>query len=133
MLRQVTDPTPHTSAAERRRWLAMPFIALGVAMIIVDATIVNVAVPSIIRTLHLTATTAEWLNSIYALVFAALLISAGRLGDRWGRRRLFLIGTIVFVAASLVAATAGSGSVLILGRLLQGIGGRWSCRPPSRA
>ena len=121
-MHRVSDPVPTPTPASRR-WLAMPFIALGVAMIIVDATIVNVAVPSIIRTLHLTATTAEWLNSIYALVFAALLIPAGRLGDRWGRRRLFLLGTIVFVAASLVAATAGSGSVLVLGRFLQGIGG----------
>ena len=108
---------------DRRRWLAMPFIALGVAMIIVDATIVNVAVPTIIRELHVTATTAEWTNSIYSLVFASLLITLGRVGDMFGRRRLFLAGTVVFVAASLVAATAGSGAILILGRFLQGIGG----------
>ncbi len=101
----------------------MPFIAMGVAMIIVDATIVNVAVPTIIRELHLTATEAEWLNSIYSLVFAALLITLGHVGDRWGRRRLFLTGVVVFVGASLVAATAPTGSVLILGRFLQGIGG----------
>lgn len=101
----------------------MPFIALGVAMIIVDATIVNVAVPTIIRELHVTATTAEWTNSIYALVFASLLITLGRIGDMVGRRRLFLSGTVVFVAASLVAATASSGGILILGRFLQGIGG----------
>jgi len=108
---------------DRRRWLAMPFIALGVAMIIVDATIVNVAVPTIIRELHVTATTAEWTNSIYSLVFASLLITLGRVGDMFGRRRLFLAGTVVFVAASLVAATAGSGGMLIFGRFLQGIGG----------
>lgn len=110
------DPT-------RRRWVAMPFIAIGVAMIIVDATIVNVAVPVIIRTLHISETDAEWLNSIYSLVFAALLITFGQMGDRWGRRRLFLLGTAVFVAASLVSATAGNGAVLILGRALQGFGG----------
>ncbi len=118
----VTTPL-ETPIPNPRRWLAMPFIALGVAMIIVDATIVNVAVPSIIRSLHLSATSAEWLNSIYSLVFAALLISAGRAGDRWGRRRLFLLGTVVFVGASLVAALAPSGEILILGRFLQGIGG----------
>ena len=101
----------------------MPFVALGVAMIIVDATIVNVAVPTIIRELHVTARTAEWFNTIYALVFASLLITLGHTGDVWGRRRLFLTGTVVFVAASLVAAAAPSGSVLILGRFLQGIGG----------
>ena len=101
----------------------MPFIALGVAMIIIDATIVNVAIPTIIRDLHVTAATAEWVNSIYALVFAALLITLGRVGDMFGRRRLFRIGTFWFVAASLVAATASSGGVLIFGRFLQGIGG----------
>lgn len=106
-----------------RRWLAMPFIALGVAMIIIDATIVNVAVPTIIRDLHVTAATAEWVNSIYALVFAALLITLGRVGDMFGRRRLFRVGTIWFVLASVVAATASSGAMLIFGRFLQGIGG----------
>ena len=89
----------------------MPFIALGVAMIIVDATIVNVSVPTIIRELHVSATTAEWFNTIYALVFASLLITLGHTGDVWGRRRLFLIGTVIFVAASLVAATAPSGRI----------------------
>ena len=112
-----------TTIPERKRWIAMPFIALGVAMIIVDATIVNVAIPTIIRELHITAATAEWTNSIYSLVFASLLITLGRIGDMVGRRRLFFAGTVVFVVASLVAATAGSGGVLIFGRFLQGIGG----------
>jgi MFS family permease len=111
------------SAQGRRRWLAMPFIALGVAMIIVDATIVNVAIPSIIRDLHTSVATAEWVNSIYSLVFAALLITLGRLGDMFGRRRLFRLGTIWFVLASVVAATAPSSGILIFGRFLQGIGG----------
>ena len=101
----------------------MPFIALGVAMIIVDATIVNVAIPTIIRDLHTTASSAEWWNSIYSLVFASLLITLGRVGDMVGRRRLFAIGTVWFIAASLVAATAGSASMLTFGRFLQGIGG----------
>ena len=108
---------------DRRRWLAMPFIALGVAMIIVDATIVNVAVPTIIRDLNTTAVAAEWVNSIYSLVFAALLITLGRLGDMFGRRLLFTVGTVWFVAASVVAATASSSGILIFGRFLQGIGG----------
>lgn len=115
--------TANETQQGRRRWLAMPFIALGVAMIIVDATIVNVAIPSIIRDLHTTAATAEWVNSIYSLVFAALLITLGRLGDMFGRRRLFMLGTIWFVVASIVAATAPSSAILILGRFLQGIGG----------
>lgn len=108
---------------ERGRWTPMPFIALGVAMIIVDATIVNVAIPSIIRDIGISVTDAEWVNSIYSLVFASLLLTTGRVGDIVGRRRLFVLGTVVFVAASLVAALAPSAGVLILGRLLQGVGG----------
>jgi len=111
------------AGSDRRRWVAMPFIALGVAMIIIDATIVNVAIPTIIRDLHTTAATAEWINSIYSLVFAALLITLGRVGDMFGRRRLFRVGTIWFVLASVVAATASSSAMLIFGRFLQGIGG----------
>jgi EmrB/QacA subfamily drug resistance transporter len=105
------------------KWRAMPFIALGVSMIIVDGTIVNVAIPSIIKDIGLTTTDAEWVNSIYALVFAALLLTTGRLGDIFGRRKMFLLGTIIFVLASGVAAVAPNPGVLILGRFLQGIGG----------
>ena len=107
----------------RSKWLPMPFVALGVSMIIVDATIVNVAVPTIITDLHVSANTSEWFNSIYSLVFASLLISLGHLGDVWGRRRLFALGTVVFVAASVLAAMAPNGGALIVARLLQGIGG----------
>ena len=66
-----------------RKWLPMPFVALGVSMIIVDATIVNVAIPTIISELHVTASTTEWFNSMYSLVFAALLITLGHTGDVW--------------------------------------------------
>ena len=92
-------------------------------MIIVDATIVNVAIPSIIRELRIGITQAEWANSIYALVFAALLISVGRIGDVTGRRRVFVWGLLVFLAASVITALAPSGTVLLTGRCLQGVGG----------
>jgi EmrB/QacA subfamily drug resistance transporter len=104
----------------------MPFIALGVAMIIVDATIVNVAIPSIQLDIGLTIPDAEWVTSIYSLVFASLLLTTGRVGDIVGRRRLFVLGVVVFMLASLVAASShwlDSVPVLILGRVLQGIGG----------
>jgi len=74
-------------ASARGRWLGLSMLSVGVAMIIVDATIVNVAVPSIIRDLKIDSTTAEWINTTYALVFAALLITLGRIGDVLGRRR----------------------------------------------
>lgn len=105
------------------KWRPMPFIALGVAMIIVDATIVNVAIPSMIEDIGLTTTDAEWVSSIYSLVFASLLLLTGRLGDLFGRRKLFAIGTVIFVLASLVAAAAPGPPMLIFARLLQGIGG----------
>ena len=101
----------------------MPFIALGVALIIVDSTIVNVAIPSIIRDIGITTTDAEWVNSVYALVFASLVLLTGRLGDLYGRKRLFLIGTLTFVLASLAAATAESAGWLIAARVVQGVGG----------
>jgi EmrB/QacA subfamily drug resistance transporter len=98
-------------------------LSVGVAMIIVDATIVNVAVPQIIRDLDLDSTQAEWINTIYALVFASLLVTLGRLGDVYGRRRLYLMGLSLFIAASVLAGLSPNGDVLILARVLQGIGG----------
>lgn len=108
---------------DKLRWAAMPFIALGLAMIIVDSTILNVAIPVIIKSLHISEVTAEWLNSTYSLVFAALLITFGFAGDRVGRKKMFMLGTSIFVLASLISATAPNGSILIFGRAVQGIGG----------
>jgi EmrB/QacA subfamily drug resistance transporter len=101
----------------------MLFIGLGTALIIMDATIVNVSLPSIIRELDINSIDAEWVNAIYSLVFAALLIVAGRLGDRVGRRLMFVSGAVVFGIASIVAARTGSGEALIAARALQGVGG----------
>jgi len=98
-------------------------LSLGVAMIIVDATIVNVAVPSIARDLGLSGTGTEWVNSIYALVFAAFLVTMGRFGDRIGRRKMYLGGLGLFLFASVLAGFAPSGEALIAARVLQGLGG----------
>ena len=110
-------------APDRSRWLGLVTISLAVAVIIADATIVNVAIPSIIGDLGISTTQAEWITSVYSLVFAALLITVGRLGDLYGRRRLLLVGTLVFVAASVGCALAGSGGALIAARIAQGVGG----------
>lgn len=107
----------------RARWIGLVGISLGVAMIIVDVTIINVAVPQIIRDLDITSTDAQWVQEAYTLVFAALLLVAGGLADRWGRRRMFLTGVVVFAVASVLAALAPSGELLIGARLLQGVGG----------
>jgi EmrB/QacA subfamily drug resistance transporter len=114
---------PAMDTAGRGRWIGLAMLSIGVAMIIVDATIVNVAVPSIIKDLKLNSTTAEWINTVYSLVFAALLITLGRIGDVWGRRRLYLIGLVVFGAASMLAGAAPTGELLIAARVLQGVGG----------
>jgi len=114
-------PAAAAGPGSRRRWLGLFFIALGVAMIIVDATIVNVAVPQIIRDLGITSSDAQWVQEVYTLVFAALLLVWGRLADRYGRRRLFVTGAAAFAAASVLAALARSGPELIGSRVLQGI------------
>lgn len=106
----------------RRRWLGMVIISLGVSLIIIDATIVGVLMPRMVTDLNLRTTDAEWVTSIYSLVFAAFLISFGRAGDLFGRRRLFILGTVVFMVASVLAALAHSGPELIGARVIQGIG-----------
>ncbi len=116
--------TDHASdRAGRRRWFGLFFISLGVALIIVDSTIVNVAIPSIIDDISLTSSGAQWVQEIYTLVFAALLLVWGRLADQWGRRRLFIVGVVIFAGSSVLAAMAGTGTLLIAARAVQGIGG----------
>lgn len=107
----------------RTRWLGLAALSLGVAMIIVDATIVNVAIPAVVKDLGLDSTEAEWVNTTYALVFAALLVTLGRVGDLVGRRITYVLGAAVFAVASMLAGIAPSGGLLIAARLLQGLGG----------
>lgn len=107
----------------RGRWWGLFAISLGVATIIVDVTIVNVAVPAILADLGVSSAGAQWVQEAYTLVFASLLLVVGRVADRTGRRRMFVVGVLVFVAASLLAASAGSGAELIGARVLQGLGG----------
>ena len=114
---------PVSATDPRRRWLGLAMLSVGVAMIIVDATIVNVAVPSIARDLGLSGTGTQWVNTIYALVFAAFLVTLGRIGDQAGRRRTYVAGLILFLIASALAGFAPSGEALIGARFLQGLGG----------
>ena len=106
-----------------RRWLGLVFISIAVSLIIVDSTIVNVAIPSIVDDLGLTSTQVQWVQEAYTLVFAALLLVFGSLADRFGRRRMLLIGVVIFSLSSVACAFAPSGEVLILARLVQGVGG----------
>jgi EmrB/QacA subfamily drug resistance transporter len=106
----------------KSHWLPLVAVAFGVSLIIMDATVVNVALPVIINDLHLNATQAEWMNAVYSLMFAALLITFGKLGDLYGRRKMFLHGMVIFVLASAAAGLSMSGMQLIGARLLQGVG-----------
>src|SRR3954447_2073239 len=112
---------PDTSG--RRRWAGLVFISVAVALIIVDSTIVNVAIPSIVDDLGITSTQVQWVQESYTLVFAALLLVFGTLADRFGRRRMLLIGITIFSLASIAAALAPTGELLILARVVQGVGG----------
>lgn len=107
----------------RTRWLGLVFISVAVALIIVDSTIVNVAIPSIVKELKVDSTGVQWIQESYTLVFASLLLVFGTLADRFGRRRILLIGVAVFTLASVAAALAPTGAFLVGSRLVQGVGG----------
>jgi EmrB/QacA subfamily drug resistance transporter len=111
------------SGPSRRRWAALVFISIAVSLIIVDSTIVNVAVPSIVDDLGLSSTQVQWVQEAYTLVFASLLLLFGVFADRWGRRRILVIGVSIFTVASVGAALAPTGDALIAVRVLQGVGG----------
>jgi EmrB/QacA subfamily drug resistance transporter len=105
------------------RWLALVVLCAGMLMIVLDATIVNVALPSIQRDLGFSQSSLAWVVNAYLIAFGGVLLLAGRLGDLIGRRRMFLSGLAVFTAASLLCGVAGSQEMLIAARFIQGIGG----------
>nr|WP_156144044.1 DHA2 family efflux MFS transporter permease subunit [Sinomonas humi] len=114
---------PSTAEGGRRRWVGLVVISLAVSLIIVDSTIVNVAIPSIVKDLGVDSTGVQWVQESYTLVFAALLLVFGTLGDRYGRRLVLIVGVVVFALSSVVAALAPSGELLIAARFVQGVGG----------
>ncbi len=105
-----------------RRWLLLGVLCLSLVMVVMAVSSLNVAIPTIQRELGASATTLQWIVDAYALVFAGLLLTAGALGDRFGRRKALLMGLAVFGAGALVSGLAGSASVIIVGRGIQGIG-----------
>jgi len=108
---------------DRNRWLALYVLCAGVLMIVIDATIVNVALPSIQDDLDFSQSNLAWVVNAYLIPFGGLLLLAGRLGDLIGQRRIFLIGLAVFTGASVLCALAQSQGVLIGARFVQGAGG----------
>ena len=119
-----TAPSPQTRrAASPRRWLALAVLCLSLLITVLDTLVLNVALPTLVRVLHATSTQLEWIVDAYVLVFAGLLLVAGSLADRFGRKRTFLVGLAAFAAGSAWAAYSGSVGTLIAARASMGIGG----------
>jgi EmrB/QacA subfamily drug resistance transporter len=111
------------STNDRTRWRALVVLCVGMLMIVLDATIVNVALPSIQSDLGFSQSSLAWVVNAYLIAFGGLLLLAGRMGDLVGRRRIFLVGLAVFTAASLLCGLAQSQGLLIGARFVQGVGG----------
>src|SRR2546426_5702478 len=107
----------------RTRWLALYVLCLGDLMIVLDTTIVNVALPSIRADLGFSQTSLAWVVNAYLLTFGGFLLLGGRLGDLFGHRRLFLIGISLFTAASIACGLSTTQGLLVSARAVQGLGG----------
>jgi EmrB/QacA subfamily drug resistance transporter len=107
---------------EHRKWWTLVAVAFGLFMIMLDNTVVNVALPSIQRDLNVSVSSLEWVVNGYFLTFAVLMLTGGKLADLFGRRRIFIVGLVVFTASSLACGLATSGEMLIAWRAVQGVG-----------
>src|SRR5581483_11421229 len=106
-----------------RRWLTLIVLCVSLLVIILDNTILNVAIPRLSQDLHASTSSLQWIVDVYVLVFAGLLLTAGSLGDRFGRYKALTLGLAIFGIGSLASALSGSASVLIGTRAFMGIGG----------
>ena len=111
------------AAAQGRKWLTLAAMCFGLFLIMLDNTIVNVALPSIQRQLHASPSTLEWTINAYVLAFAVLIMLGGKLGDRFGRKKMFLVGLTIFTAMSAACALAPTAEWLVAFRTGQGVGG----------
>ena len=109
--------------AYERRWLILTVLCFSLLIIVLDNSILNVAIPTIVRELHATNSQLQWIVDSYTLVFAGLLLTAGALGDRFGRRGALQTGFAIFGLGSILSASAGSANQLIATRALMGVGG----------
>lgn len=110
------------ASADRRRWKTLAVLCLSLLITVLDTTVVNIALPTLDRTLHASSSGLEWIVDAYTLVFAGLLMLGGALGDRYGRHRALPAGLLIFGAGSVIAASAGSVSQLIVARAAMGAG-----------
>ncbi|MHB1837685.1 MAG: MFS transporter [Solirubrobacteraceae bacterium] len=117
----LTSPS-QTAAGDRRRWVALMVVCLAQLMIVLDTTIVNVALPSIQRELHFGQGNLTWVVNGFLVTFGSFLLLAGRLGDLFGRKRVFLAGVVLFTIASVLCGLAPNQAALIGARFIQGVG-----------
>src|SRR5436305_5187131 len=111
-----------TSQTDRSRWIALVVLCVGMLMIVLDTTVVNVALPSIQRDLGFSQSSLAWVVNAYLIAFGGLLLLAGRLGDLTSRRGVFLTGLAVFTTASIACGVAQSQEMLVSARFVQGVG-----------
>ena len=121
---------PVSGAHQRdRRNITLAVVLCAQLMIVLDMTVVNIALPSMATGLHLTATSLSWVLNAYALTFGGLLLLGGRAGDILGRRQAFMAGLVIFTLASLAGGLATSSAALLAARAVQGAGGAIAARP----
>jgi EmrB/QacA subfamily drug resistance transporter len=116
-----TDATPTTTSGHDRRWLVLPVLCLSVFLVVVDNTIVNVALPSLSRDLGASTTSLQWIVDVYSLAFAGLLLAGGGIGDRLGRKGVMEVGLVGFGVCSALAAASHTTGTLIASRALMGV------------
>ena len=125
--------TMRPESVERRRWWILGVLAFSVLVIVLDNSVLNVALPAIVRQLHASSSELQWMVDAYSLVFAGLLLTMGSLGDKYGRRPALQIGFLVFGVGSAISAIVGSPGQLIASRAVMGSVRRSSCRPRCRS
>src|SRR5919201_4018595 len=109
-------------AEENRKWWTLAAVSVGLFMIMLDNTVVNVALPSMQKSLHISREELEWIVVGYALTFATFMLTGGKLADFFGRRLLFVVGLVIFTGASLACGLAANAGFLIGARVVQGVG-----------
>src|SRR4051794_37250297 len=121
--RPVLQPASQSSPSDPNRWRILGVLVVALLVTSIDHTIINVALPTMIDDLGASAAQLQWIVAAYTVVFAGLLLTAGSVGDRFGRRHALAAGLAMFMAGSILSALAGSTSALILGRGVMGLGG----------
>jgi EmrB/QacA subfamily drug resistance transporter len=117
------ETTPTKTASKSKKWWVLASISFALFMILLDVTIVNIAIPHIMNSLNVSLSSIEWVINVYVLVFAVLLLTLGKLGDLFGRKKLFMTGLVIFTLASLGCSLAPNYVFLIIGRGIQAVGG----------